>query len=86
VETNILIFRVDPALASAAEFCALLKEKGVLVLPIGGQLVRAVTHLDIDMNQVRRATAIIQKAGEQLLKNADSGKARSARAVKDSSR
>ncbi len=48
VDTNIVIFRVDPALGTAAEFCGRLKDRGLQMLAIGAQQVRAVTHLDLD--------------------------------------
>ncbi|HEY1785863.1 MAG TPA: GntG family PLP-dependent aldolase [Pirellulales bacterium] len=65
VETNIVIFRVDAHLGSAAEFCAVLKDRGLLVLPIGQRLVRAVTHLDVNREAIRRAGAIVEQAAEQ---------------------
>ncbi len=70
VETNIVIFRVDPQLSTAAEFCAILKDHGLLVLPIGERLVRAVTHLDVDADAVRRAGAIIEEAAADELRAA----------------
>jgi threonine aldolase len=69
VETNIIIFRVDPRLASAAEFCALVKERHLLVLPIGQQLVRAVTHLDVDLGAVHKAGSIIAETAADLRKS-----------------
>jgi threonine aldolase len=66
VETNIVIFRVEPHVATAAEFCAVLKDRGLLVLPIGQRLVRAVTHLDVDGDAVRRAGAIVEAVTEEL--------------------
>jgi threonine aldolase len=66
VETNIVIFRVDPLLATAAEFCAVLKSRGLLVLPVGQRLVRAVTHLDVDADAMRRAGAIVEATADEL--------------------
>ena len=68
VETNMIIFRIDPALGSAAEFCAQLKERGLLVLPVAAQSVRAVTHLDVDTAAVHRAGAILEETAEELRK------------------
>ncbi len=59
VDTNIVIFTVDRSLGTAAEFCQRLAGEGVLMLAIGAQQVRAVTHLDVD-----RAAA--QQAGQVL--------------------
>lgn len=47
VETNILIFEIDPARMSADQLVGKLGEKGVLMFPFGGKQVRAVTHLEI---------------------------------------
>jgi threonine aldolase len=66
VETNIVIFRVEPKLASAAEFAAELKGQGVLSLAIGPQQVRMVTHLDVNEDQCRRAGQIILETAGRL--------------------
>ena len=76
IETNMIIFHVEPALGSAAEFCALLKERGLLVLPVAAQSVRAVTHLDVDNAAVQRAAAILEETADELRKTpAAAGKA-----------
>jgi threonine aldolase len=65
VDTNIVIFRVDPKLGTAAEFCTRLKEHGLLMLAIAPQQVRAVTHLDVDETDTARAGEILaQVAGK----------------------
>ena len=46
-ETNIVVFRVTGK-KSAAEVAAGLKARGVLVSALGGNLIRLVTHLDVD--------------------------------------
>jgi threonine aldolase len=52
VETNIVVFR----LPDAVRFCAMLEaEHGVRMGALGPDLVRAVTHLDVDAAGVRRA-------------------------------
>lgn len=66
VDTNIVIFRVDPALGTAAQFAATLKEEGVLTLAISAVQIRAVTHLDVSESQCRRAAEIIQQVAESL--------------------
>jgi threonine aldolase len=55
VETNIVIFRVDPKLGTAAEFCDLLEQRGVLMSPNAKHKVRAVTHLDVSAQGAKRA-------------------------------
>jgi threonine aldolase len=59
VDTNMVIFTVDASLGTAAEFCTRLKDAGLLMLAIGAQQIRAVTHLDVDANDTARAGEII---------------------------
>ena len=66
VETNIVIFRVEPKLGSAAEFAAELKSQNVLCLAIGPQQVRMVTHLDVTESQCRQAAKIIRETAGRL--------------------
>jgi threonine aldolase len=66
VDTNIVIFRVGPALGSAAQFVAELKSAGVLALAIGPEQVRLVTHLDVSEAQCRQAARIIEQTVEKL--------------------
>ncbi|NLX99169.1 MAG: low-specificity L-threonine aldolase [Rhodopirellula sp.] len=65
VDTNLVFFRVDPAWGSAAEFCARLKEDGLLMLATAPTMVRAVTHLDVDGDAVDRAIRIMQAAARR---------------------
>ena len=66
VETNIIIFRVEPKLGSAAEFVAELKAQNVLSLAISPQQVRLVTHLDVSEAQCRQAAMIIRETAGRL--------------------
>lgn len=61
VDTNIVIFKVDEALGTAAQFVSALGERGTHMLAIGDQFVRAVTHLDVNREQVLKAGAILQE-------------------------
>lgn len=61
VETNIVIFDLDPALGGAERFTQRLRERGVLMLPAGPHRVRAVTHLDVSRNQIERAVQIFEE-------------------------
>ena len=54
VDTNIVLFKVDPILGSAPEFCGRLAERGVRMLGKGTE-VRAVTHLDITRSDAEQA-------------------------------
>ena len=59
VDTNIVIFHVNPALGTAAEFAQQLEQRGVLTIPFGPQLVRAVTHLDVSRADIEAAAEIL---------------------------
>jgi threonine aldolase len=74
VETNIVIFRVEPKLGSAAEFVAELKSKNVLSLAIGPQQVRMVTHLDVTEPQCRQAAQTIRETATRLASGHKSAK------------
>jgi len=65
VDTNMIIFHVDPKLGSAAEFCARLKSRGLLMLATAPTLIRAVTHLDVDQADVDRAAEILEDTARQ---------------------
>jgi threonine aldolase len=60
VDTNIVIFRVDPNLASAADFVSRLEQKGIRTLPVSVDQVRAVTHLDVNDSGACRAADVIR--------------------------
>jgi threonine aldolase len=68
VDTNIVIFSVDPSIGTAGQFAAALKQAGVWMLGVGGQLVRAVTHLDVSNAEAVEAARIIPKVVEGLAK------------------
>jgi threonine aldolase len=65
-ETNMVIFQVDPQLATAAEFVGVLAENGVQMLAIDADRVRAVTHLDVHAEQIDRATGVIVTSAQNL--------------------
>lgn len=66
VETNIVVFRVDPAVGPVAEFCESAKQAGVWMLPFGHENVRAVTHLHISESDSVAAGKIISDVTSQL--------------------
>ena len=74
VETNIVIFRVEPKLGSAAEFAAELKTQNILALSISPQQVRMVTHLDVTEAQCRQAAQIIRQTADRLASGKKSAK------------
>lgn len=61
VETNIVAFQVAPELGTAEDFVARLREHGVLVFDVGRQRIRVVTHMDVSLEDVERAAAIIRE-------------------------
>ena len=61
VDTNIVIFRVDAKLGTAAEFCHRLEAHGVFVYPFG-KAVRAVTHLGVSAKECQTAADAIKQA------------------------
>jgi threonine aldolase len=58
VETNIIIFNVDPALP-AKTLTQRLKESGILAIAIAPTQVRFVTHLDISEEMVEETVAAL---------------------------
>jgi len=58
-ETNIVIFRR----ADASAWAARLRTRGVWLSDIGGDSMRAVTHLDVSAQDVDRALAILREEG-----------------------
>jgi threonine aldolase len=65
IDTNLLVFHVDPAWGTAAEFAAGLKEHGLLMLPTGPATLRAVTHLDVNRADVERAIEILKQVARR---------------------
>jgi len=61
VETNIVMFNVEPALGTAAEFASRLDAAGLRVLALGPQQIRAVTHLPVTEDEIRRAIEIVEQ-------------------------
>jgi threonine aldolase len=78
VDTNIVVFRLDPRLGTAQALSARLRERGVLVNAFGPQLLRAVTHLDVDAPRIERAAAILAETVQDLAPLAAQAKAAAA--------
>ena len=61
VETNLVGIEVDgERLGSARDVAGRLKEQGVLLAPLGDQVLRACTHLDVSKADCERAAAAIR--------------------------
>jgi threonine aldolase len=58
-ETNILIFEVIKKF-SPSSFANVMKEKGILLIPISSTQVRMVLHLDITSSMVEQTIEVIQ--------------------------
>lgn len=59
VETNIVIVNLQESL-SAVDFCAKLKEKGVLCNPISDHQIRFITHLDVHREDIEATIGILK--------------------------
>jgi threonine aldolase len=64
VRTNIVVFHLAEGAPDAAAFVARARERGVLVLPFGARIARAVTHLDVDRGACLRAADILVEVAE----------------------
>lgn len=64
-ETNIVIFEVDPALGTAAQFAERLAAQGLMMLAVGPRAVRAVTHLDLSGDDLEQACQVLRDVAGQ---------------------
>jgi threonine aldolase len=67
IDTNIVIFEVDPELGTAAAFAARLRDEGVWMNATAPQRIRAVTHLDVTREQVQQAAKVLCKTAEEIV-------------------
>ncbi len=65
VDTNMIFFRVDPARGTAREFAEALHKHGLLMLATAPTKIRAVTHLDVNAEDVDRAIAILKEVARK---------------------
>jgi threonine aldolase len=66
IDTNIVIFEVDPEFGTAAAFCARLRDQGVWMNATATQRVRAVTHLDVSRDQAQHAAKVLQQTAAEV--------------------
>jgi threonine aldolase len=78
VDTNIIVFRVDAKLGTAAQFVTALEDQQVQTLAMGPTLIRAVTHLDVSREDCVRAAKAISQVAEELAAGRRSAKKASA--------
>jgi threonine aldolase len=62
VQTNIVIYDIRETKLGSAEFLETIARHGVLGVPVDGERIRMVTHLDVDRADVETALGIIAKA------------------------
>ena len=65
VDTNIVIFEVDPGLGTAAQFIEHLRRLGLRMLALSPTRVRAVTHLDLPNDGAQQAAKILRHAAAE---------------------
>jgi len=61
VQTNIIVFTVEKSGKSPEEILMKLRERGVLLTPGNYLVLRAVTHMDVSMDQVKRAAVVVRE-------------------------
>ena len=61
VQTNIVIFNLKTSGWSSSDFLQTLAKRGVLGIPVDNERDRMVTHLDVDRNDVEKASAVVQE-------------------------
>jgi threonine aldolase len=61
-QTNIVYFRCTKAGLGMAALAERLKARGVRIGPTGPDTARAVTHLDVDDEDIGRAIAALREA------------------------
>jgi len=64
IQTNIVIFEVDPAMSTVQEFMAALDREGVKVSYPGEHTIRMVTHREIDSSEIDDALARISNVAK----------------------
>jgi threonine aldolase len=62
VQTNIVIFDLKKARRSSADFLKALANRGVLAVPVDNERVRMVTHLDVDREDIEKASDVVREA------------------------
>ena len=64
VKTNLVFFEIEPGCGLAMQLASALKEQGILVGPMGGQRLRAVTHLDVTADDIPAAVDVVRRCME----------------------
>ena len=61
VETNIVIFDISKTSCTPEQAAEALRQEGVLLVPFGRGLLRAVTHLDVSRKEIEQAILVLRK-------------------------
>lgn len=72
VDTNIVIFHVEPTLGTAADFVRDLAARSVAALSIAPTQIRLVTHRDVSPQDCRAASEAIQRLAEERARHRQS--------------
>lgn len=64
VDTNIVIFEIEPQWSDAESVHAALERNGVRCFAIGPQAIRLVTHLDVSAKQIQVACDVLKHLGQ----------------------
>ena len=64
VKTNLVFFEIEPVCGLAIQLAGALKEQGVWVGPMGGQRLRAVTHMDVTAAEIAAAVDVVRHCME----------------------
>jgi threonine aldolase len=66
IDTNIVIFEVDPSCGTAPDVVEQLEAAGIRTLPVSNRKIRLVTHRDVSHDEIERACQILLRVAEQL--------------------
>jgi threonine aldolase len=73
VETNIIIFDVSPTGKDPYRIVESLRERGILMIPFGKTLIRAVTHLDVSAEDIETTLEITSAVFSHLTRSPGRG-------------
>ena len=71
VETNLVFFELDETAGTGDQLISALAQRGVLMLALGPQRIRACTHLDVTKADIEQAAIAVADSLEQGLNNAE---------------
>lgn len=73
VETNIIVFDISPTGTDPHRIVEFLRERGILLIPFGKTLIRAVTHLDVSSEDIEIALKITAEVFADLTRTPGKG-------------